>query len=108
VKPRGGLDDVKKRTFLILPGLKLQPAWSSSPLPVAILTTLSRLHIYIYVYSIYECFIFPQLGLVTDCSISINAQFLIHKMTFFDRRAAKHLCIMGWPDLMTGALNSSA
>jgi hypothetical protein len=41
VGPRAGLDDVEKRKFLTLPGLKLRPPRSSSLQPVSILTTLS-------------------------------------------------------------------
>jgi hypothetical protein len=42
VDPRAGLDDMEKRKFLTLLGLKLQPQLSS-PWPVAIPTMLSRL-----------------------------------------------------------------
>jgi hypothetical protein len=42
VDPRAGLDDVKKRKVLILPGLELRLLGSSSPQPVAIPTELSR------------------------------------------------------------------
>jgi hypothetical protein len=41
--PRAGFDDVEKRKFLTLPGLKLRSPLSPSPQPVVIPTTLSRL-----------------------------------------------------------------
>jgi hypothetical protein len=42
VNPRARLDDTEKRKFLTPPGLELQPPRTSSQLPVAILTALSR------------------------------------------------------------------
>jgi hypothetical protein len=49
LEPRAGLDDVEKRKFLFLLGLKLQPLGrpASSQSPVALLITLSRLLLYI-------------------------------------------------------------
>jgi hypothetical protein len=43
VDPRDGRDDVENRTFLTLQEIELRHHWSSSPYPVAIPTTLSRL-----------------------------------------------------------------
>jgi hypothetical protein len=43
VDPRAGLDNMEKRKFLTLPGLRLISLLSSSPYPVAIPTELLRL-----------------------------------------------------------------
>jgi hypothetical protein len=55
VDPRVDLDNVEKRKLLILPELSR----SSSPYPVAVPTTLSRLHSEGYGIKIYER---PQVG----------------------------------------------
>jgi hypothetical protein len=43
VGPRASLDDMEKKKFLTVLGLKLQPLLLSKPIAIAILTTLSRL-----------------------------------------------------------------
>jgi hypothetical protein len=68
VDPRAVLDDVEKRKFFILPGLELRPPRLSSPQPVAIPITLSRLLVAVIIIIII-IFIFwnsPVVGNVSE------------------------------------------